>query len=534
MSISSAIYFDGYLPTSKRPERIQRLIKLSRDLTKYHSTFPTKVPWGNARLAVDATVDLFPSAWPMEKKAKPPPPPFLVPAVIDALRFSPKFGSLVKLVSGEADGFCAEHVRQKGGTVLTSDSDLLVYDLGESGGVVFLADIDLDMEPHRLRAPQYRPADICRRLSLKTDRGLQYLAFELSRDHHLTLEQAVEKAKRSEAVLTSPNEYLEFIEQYLSPEVVPTPGEAGIPPLDPRVSEMALRSLRLTGAAAPTSDNILASQASNDAGLEMFLPFLLDCPSRTSAWEASKPMRQLAYGLLHSGRNSSIASVSEMRRLQSASSGSQVSVPSSADMDELGSSLLGVLSKIETGTDKVGAKSVLLWVALAIYQDIVMTMDRGKGYPLSLEVLGQDAKGKLDICSWEFLHFLAQAQATFYSLRMLWQVLDFSRQQTGALPANIQKFMIFLPYLPHLETFPSAGAFAASLQKAREPECLSCLQSLCAEYEDIVPLIKSIKRPQDNKKSKKRKAAASSEGNNAKVAKPRSNNPFDLLAGSGE
>ena len=202
-------------------------------------------------------------------------------------------------------------------------------------------------------------------------------------------------------------------------------------------------------------------------------------------------------------------------------------------MDELGSSLVDVLSKLEIGISKVGSKSDLLWAVLPIYQDIVMTMDRGKGYPISLEVLGQDAKGKLDICSWEFLHFLAQTQASYYSLRMLGQVSAIF-QHAGSLPATMRKFMLFLPYLPPLEDFPSASTFAASLQEVRESGCLSCLQSLCVEYEDIVPLIKSIQRPQDNKKSKKRKAAASSEGNNTKVAKPRSNNPFDLLAGSGE
>ncbi|KAG7287971.1 hypothetical protein NEMBOFW57_007491 [Staphylotrichum longicolle] len=90
-------------------------------------------------------------------------------------------------------------------------------------------------------------------------------------------------------------------------------------------------------------------------------------------------------------------------------------------------------------------------------------MERGKGYPVSLEVLGQAAKGKLDTCSWDFVHFLALSQATYYSLRMLRQTLEVS----------------------------------------------------------------------DSKKSKKRKAVASSEGD-AKVAKPRSNNPFDLLSGNGE
>jgi len=465
----------------------------------------------------------------MEKKAKPPPPPFLVPAVIDALRDSTKFGSLVKLVPGEADGFCAENVRENGGLVLTSDSDLLVYDLGEAGGVVFLADIDAGTDTQTLTAPQYRPADICRRLSLRPDTGLQYLAFEISRDQHLTLEQAVERAKRSEAVSVSREEYSEFIEQYLSPEVASRSRKGEIPPLDPRVSEIVLRSLCASETTTPVSKGNAEPRLSGEAELEMYLPFLLDYPLRTSAWEASKPLRRLAYAVLQSLRGSSIPSVSEMRRLQSVSSGLQVSVPSLVEVDELGTSLVEVLSSIEDGISNPD----ILWVSLAIYQDILMTMERGKGYPVSLEVLGQATKGKLDMCSWESVHFLAQTQATYYSLRMLRQILDVSVHHTGSLSTTMSKVSRSLSALPPLTDFPSIRTFGDTLRVIRESGALACLQSLCAEYEDVVSLIKSILRPQDNKKSKKRKAVASSEGD-AKVTKPRSNNPFDLLSRSGE
>lgn len=465
----------------------------------------------------------------MEKKAKPPPPPFLVPAVIDALRDSAKFNSLVKLVPGEADGFCAKDVRENGGLVLTSDSDLLVHDLGEAGGVVFLADIDAGTDTQTLVAPQYRPAEICRRLSLRPETGLQYLAFEISRDPHLTLEQAVERAKRSEAVSVSRGEYSEFIEQYLSPEVAPRFGAGEMPALDPRVSEIVLRSFRTSGDATPVLKQHPTPRPSGEAELEMYLPFLLDCPSRTSAWEASKPLRQLAYAVLQPIRGSSIPSVSEMRRLQSVSSGLQVSVPSLLELDELCTSLLGVLSSIKGGISNPD----ILWVLLAIYQDTLMTMERGKGYPVSLEVLGQAAKGKLDTCSWDFVHFLALTQATYYSLRMLRQILEVSVRHSRPLSTTISEVSRFLSSLPPLTNFPSIRTFGETLRALRESGALSCLEGLCAEYEDAVSLIKSIQRPQDSKKSKKRKAVASSEGN-AKIAKPRSNNPFDLLSGNGE
>lgn len=512
------------MPTSKRPERIQRVVKLSRDLVKYHSAFLAGVPRGDRHPPPNADVDLFPNAWPTEKKAKPPTPPFLVPAVIDALRDSPEFGALVKLVPGEADGFCAQHIRRHGGITVTSDSDLLVYDLGKTGAVVFFADIDIDMETQRLIAPQYRPADLCKRLSLKPDTGLQYLAFEVSRDNHLTLEQAVERSKRGEAVSASPGEYSEFIDQYLSPEVASELGAEQVLALDPRVSEIILRSLPTTESATPISASRPASEAT---ALEMYLPFLLDCPSRTSAWEAAKPLRQMAYAMLQPAGGRSIASVSEMRRLQSTSSGLHVDVPEVADVDGLGASLLALLSEIEAGV----SQPELVWVVLSVYQDIVMTVDRGRGYPLSLEVLGQATRGKLDTSSWDFLHFLAQSQATHYSLRMLRQVLDFSRQRMGTLSSTLSELTRFMERLPPLADFPSPRTFLTIVLSLKEAGGVSCLQNLCEGYEDIIPLIKAIQRPQNNKKSKKRKSTVPVESSNTR---PRSSNPFELLARGGE
>ncbi|KAK4152497.1 Deoxyhypusine hydroxylase [Chaetomidium leptoderma] len=506
----SAIYFDGYLPGSKRPERIQRLFKSSRDLIKYHSTFPAGVPRANPQHAGDAHVDLFPDTWLMEKKAKPPPPPFLVPAVIDALRDSSEFGALVKLVPGEADGFCAQHVRQNGGTVLTSDSDLLVYGLGEEGGVVFFADIDVDTETHRLIAPQYRPADVCRRLSITPETGLQYLAFEISRDPHLTLEQAVERCKRSEAV-SSREEYSEFIDQYLAPEVASNFETDQVPPLDPRVSEIVLRSLRLPGATNPVQPDKPAPQDRNCSELEMYLPLLLDYPSRTSAWEASKHVRQLAYAVLQSIRGSSIPSVLEMRRLQTMSSGSHVDVPEAVEIDGLGASLLALVSQIEASLNQPD----LVWAVLAVYHDIVMTVDRGKGYPLSLEVLRQESRGKLDPCSWDFLHFLGETQATYYSLRMLRQILEFSAHHTGTMSTTMSALSTLLTRLPALPSFPSPRTFAKTISLFREAGGLACLQSLCTDYEDIIPLIKSIQQPQNSKKNVSVVGERSSEGDDA-------------------
>lgn len=406
--------------------------------------------------------------------------------------------------------------------VLTSDSDLLIHNLGQDGGVVFFTDIEADAA-HRLIALQYRPLDICKRLSLKPDTGLPYLAFELSRDSHLTIEQAIAKSKTGDAAADFQTEYRDFVEQYIAPEVASGFGSGQVTNLDPRVSEIALRSFQTPGAIAPRSQNSPAHPIRDDVELEMYLPFLLDCPSRTSAWEASRSTRQLAYAVLQSVRGSRILSVSEMRRLQSVSSGLRVDVPGPSEFDELADSLLARLSKAEVGV----SNPEMTWTVLAIYQDIAMTVDRARGYPLGLEVLGQQIRGQLDECSWGLLHFLAQTQATYYSFRMLSQILNFAAHHGGTLSKAMLKLATFLSRLPSLPEFPSPSNFADTLRQVREGGGLPCLASLCEDFEDVLPHIEALQRPQENKKTKKRKATPSTgEGR----PKSRFSNTFDLLA----
>ncbi|KAK4181845.1 XPG domain containing-domain-containing protein [Triangularia setosa] len=503
----SHIYFDGFLPSSKRPERIQRLIRLTKELFRYHSTSVTGVSRERSRHTGDKKVDLFPTSVGGETRAKPPPPSFLVPAVIDALRSS-KYSPITEVVGGEADGFCAAHVQKSGGLVLTSDSDLLVHDLGKDGGVIFFTDIDLDSEGKRLVAPKFRHAEICRKLSIKLDVGFSYMAFEIFTDPHLTLEQAAERSRRGEAVMFSQEEYDAFIKTYLSPEMVPEIISTSGLNLDPRVSELVLRFSQMT--TTPSKEK--------DEALEMFLPFLLDCPSRTSAWEISRPIRELAYSLLQSGQKSTLKTVLEMRRLQTLSSGSQADILPSAKVGEEFNHLLDNINKIKTTI----VDPELLWIVLSIYLDIVRTVERAKGYPLSLEILAQEARGKLDQHSWDFLHTFAQTQATLYSLRMLQQLLSLKPRK-----GKVEDVVSALSDLPSLDRFPSVTAFAETLRLLREAGGPRCLIHLCSDMEDIIPHIEAIGKPPKSKKDRKRKAQPGAVEGHQVRARP--SNPFELL-----
>ncbi|KAK3687667.1 XPG domain containing-domain-containing protein [Podospora appendiculata] len=513
----SAIYFDGFLPALKRAERMQRLLKLSQELRNYHQTCPAGVQKERAHFSADAPVDLFPSSSAGDSKGKPPVPPFLVPSIIDALKSSKRYASLTEVVPAEADVFCARHARQHGGVVLTSDSDLLIHDLGPDGSVVFLGDIDVNTESMTVSALQYSISDICQRLSLNPETGMAHLAFELTMDSHLSIEQAVKRSRKEDAVSLYPEDYSDFIEQYLAPESASGVKGTHRLSLDPRISEIALRA---SGTLELGSADLVGRHTRGVNGLAIYLPFLLDCPLRTSAWESSKRIRQLAYALLQPAQGKALQPVSEFRKLQTASAGIQVELLTSSAIDEEASALLDVLSSIKLGV----SNPEMIWLALSIYYDIILTVDQGKSRPLSLDLFRLAALGKLDQLSWDFLHFLAQAQATYYSLRILRQLMAFTSQLHGALSAPMAKLDTLLSELPPLADFPSPRGFADMLKQTKEAGALKCLASICVDYEDIVPQLETP-RPKKDKRAKRLRPPQDST-----PARKRTNNPFGALA----
>jgi hypothetical protein len=522
--LSSAIYFDGLLPKSKREERMQRLLATTKQLERFCLAYPERVPRQRADFDENVMVELFPKIRGKEAKVAAPIPSFLVASIIDALAKAPKYAPRVKVMAGEADGFCAENIRANGGLVLTSDSDLLVHDLGNNGGVVFFADVSFDAEAKGLTAPLFRVEDICKRLSLKTDHGLAKLAFELVNDPQLTIEQAAELARRSTAATSNPVGYAAFLESYLSPETVPERDKSDDGTiLDPRVSELALRCLPASKDGKPSCDH--SSTGGND--LAIYLPFLLDYPVRTSAWETSKTIRKLAYSLLQLGRGVSISSVAEFRRPQSPSSGVRIHCFAPPDISKQAFELLNLLSRVDTGI----SNPELMWMALAIYLDIDTIMEQGKGSVPSFDLLRQYIVGNLDQGSWDFIHFLAQVQALLYSLRILKQTIEFTacHAPTGLSP-EITKLRERLAELPPLTAFPSVRNFGEMFRKFGKGNALQCLSDLFCGQQEVLEQIEAVQRvptPKKGRKARKRKASMST----AAPVRPISKNPFDILAG---
>lgn len=236
-----------------------------------------------------------------------PAAPFLVPVVLDALRNS-CFSSVTTTVACEAEVACVND-REPKDMILTSDSDLLV--LTPVGRVMFFNDFSFGslMTPNdTLEGVYYSRLDLASKLNCG---NLLKMAFYMTRDPHLGIKECAKQASQlgfpSENVA---HKYAQFKENYATAaqysafacvtEVKnPYPAlQESLERLDPRISEIVQQWLSgLDTTKFPiigsTSDYISSQQSRT-----MFLAFLIDDPTRASAWRASSEIRCMAYSIL--------------------------------------------------------------------------------------------------------------------------------------------------------------------------------------------------------------------------------------------
>lgn len=346
-----------------------------------------------------------------------PTPAFIVPAVLDALRVS-GYASVTSVVPGEADLFCARAALEPNRTIFTNDSDLLLYDLGASGEVVFLNQFEIKCSPSGcaiLYAHVSQPSKIASRLGL---RGLRRLAFEIREDTSIHLRSAVMRAKQSVAILApeSPSVRQRAFKKFESEYDTNLSGFEAITRarmtfgtdvsqgsfLDPRVSELVSRS--------PYPSSI-------------FLPFLTDDRSRISAWDVSRELRYFAYScLVFKNSDTSLEQVSEYLRRGSRIVEDDVSLLSCEETIEYATTLVEKLERFKIFLADFSTQAI--WRPYALCEVFGWYYDSGKKLP-SKDTLITVFSGsiKSEKLSWNEVHISAQLQAVLYSLRMLHQIL---------------------------------------------------------------------------------------------------------------
>ncbi|RDA85157.1 hypothetical protein CP532_1545 [Ophiocordyceps camponoti-leonardi (nom. inval.)] len=438
-----AIYFDGHLPPSKRTVRMERLMKNTAQLSRLFSGHPEGCP--RKHVACDdrrQLADYFSNDAPDFKPALDPG--FFVPAIVDSLRQSSRYKNLTSVVPDEADAYCAAHVASRGGLILTSDSDLLVYEL-KGANVAFFRDLSRDSDSN-ITCSLLSPTHICEKLGLPASEGLLRLAYEQKRAPHATLPELVNACSRA---IANEYDYRNFSEQYhLLPEhSLPHPLDDGSSTaLDPRISEFVVQ----LGSRPSTKRNI------NDDALIMYLPILMENPQRGSAWEQTMPLRQLAYSLLFSTVPELVTSVSEHRRIQDVSQrGRRVETISLSEAGEFIDEIMDIMDCMK---EIACSHEVSHWhlICMAVEANDCRKRDKQS---LTWQVFQQQHQpGIIDgsRISWDTVHFSAHLQAALYSFRLLFQLLSFVLKGSNGsnLPPIAEHLWSELLLLPPLSRFP--------------------------------------------------------------------------------
>ena len=399
-----------------------------------------------------------------------PVPAFLVPAVIDALQNS-DYASVTAVVPDEADPFCAGTACKNGGIILTSDSDLLVYDLGMHGAVAFFSQLELrkDEESSKkcevFRASVSQPLEIAQRLGLE---NLKRFSFELLRDSSISLTEIVRRAKQKvpEPLPYDASKQKTFHEYCKDYDVktfdFKTDGikellltcETKKPQLlDPRISELILSSSSLPS---------------------FYLPLLVEEPSRASAWNVSQDLRQFAYSCL----NYNISDSTPESIVEYGRRGQRIGPEVIQTLSK--KNVVSYSKKLAAGLETFMSlfcefPNTIIWKTFAL-SEILHRCAENQKKPPSRSALASQFTGQANRkITWLHIHLSAQVEAVLYSLRMLKQILHHSRtlpipQLSEPLAKHPSSNDGFLSLSAILDTLPPLSQLLPSrLELATQP-----------------------------------------------------------------
>ncbi|KAI0147901.1 XPG domain containing-domain-containing protein [Hypoxylon sp. NC0597] len=525
------IYFDGYLPPSKWEVRLERLLRQSQ----YMKALVSSKPFGSSRTPENAFCDLidnmtFTRLIGRSPSKTLPQPPFMVPAVLEALKNSEDWGDLVLVVPGEADMFCAQDIRENGGTLLTSDSDLLVQDLGSNGSVSFFWDVapaDPVSKQLGMTACKMSFHDINDRLGLTNIGGLPRVAFEIQKGA-IGFNTALQKARDSREDTSNSLEYQSFIEELKLKEYIPSyhPVLGILSDLDPRISEVVIQTLLLgKGAESSLLDT---KKLRGPETLSIFLPILVENRDKRSAWTVSTNARQIAYSLLQNLIHQRSDTIIEYRTLDTSTTltGRRIEIPVQEETLSNCAQQVAALKKLTEGFPSLNMR----WLAFAIYQDVEWSTSEERS-PLSTvlinKVLSQPEDP--DEYSWDLIHFTAQIQACLYSLRIEKQILDVVLSMGQDLPTPVQQLRDCLASLPFIEEWPRVEGMFDLLSQFGKAEGLTKIAGMLG-----IPSIKVTELSTDStgprKRDKKGQELLSSKRRQKNFKSSPSINPFAILS----
>ncbi|KAI1090701.1 XPG domain containing-domain-containing protein [Rostrohypoxylon terebratum] len=502
------IYFDGYLPSSKWEVRKNRLARQTTILAELASTnlLGSAIAPANAFSHIKDYVNDFDDI--LTTPNKMPSPPFLVPAVLEALKNDKDWKHLVFVVPGEADTFCAEDIRRNGGTLLTADSDLVVQDLGPEGSVAFFWSMTTGPPfANKIMAQKMSFHHMNQRLRLTQLGGLTRVAFESMKGDRwgdpLEFDVALRKTKDArEDTLQSP-EYKKFIEELEPKRYLPNnhPVLGLLSSLDPRISEFIIQALLLIDEASWLEDKSLRGPET----LSIFLPILMDNYARKSAWTDSLETRQLAYHILQTSTRQKISRIVEYRTLRSKlQTGREIQIrfPNPAVLNADCKRLIALLEKLA----KNFSPTPMQWLAFAVYWDVKRSSSEGDE-ALSAQLVEEANQYQSDpqTYSWDLMHFTAQLQAHLYSLRIVKQILDVVLVIGQNVPAAAQQLHDHLASLPPIAEWPTVESMMGLLSEFGKMDGLDMIADILeVPRENMKKIPKTNQTLQENERVFKR------------------------------
>jgi hypothetical protein len=510
--------------------RLGRLVDQTRRLDTYYHAHSNPILYQAPSTNPEATIpSLFGRTTVRSGLTTLPPAPFLVPAVLEALKDSGQYKDITEVVPGEADLYCAKYLNRHGGTVLTGDSDLLVHDIGLGGAVGFFKEIQ--GSSGAFHGEIYHPAAIADRLGLPKSHKLHSLAFEMFMDHHGTFPQLLARAKNLEAIKSYGSIFEDFLKGYVTlPSDTNSSGPRSaeillvLRQLDPRISEYVLQFPSLAEIAAQSP----APHAIESFAAHVFLPFLLDCPIRTNAWEMSTATRQLAYGLINLivPESEQKFSVFEHRKQQDKSSGRELELPATSDIPHACTAIVKLIDQLKESIPQLSTAD--LWTALAVYQDVEWSRANAKDI-LSRAVTQrlfelEDKTSPQQRFTWDVIQFFAQIQASYYSFRILKQIASLlvSHNSLGGRQEPITLLYQRLASLPSLNLVEHIGHIPSIIRRIEHT------RTLAVAYE-MLGIGDQPKSPQHSGKKTKKKRKRDPSVPDPSACRARSNNPFELL-----
>ncbi|KAL4946912.1 hypothetical protein BDV06DRAFT_208518 [Aspergillus oleicola] len=486
-----SIYFDGALPQSKRETRVARLEGQRQKLELFCAQTKNGFK-GTKSCSCQRTINpenVLRSRPTPAKYVNVPANAFMISAVFEDLKCRWNWGNISSVISGilpfhlpglesfpwaaitstvpgEADAHCAYTARLKSSSILTNDSDLLLYDIGIDGSVIFLDSMELSRwDPDQPLASQIKAALV--RPSLAVQRlgvpSLLAFACELKAYPESSLAELIQRSQNATIMkeLSNSHRHHRFAVEYQSDQCQVPLNELNQVPghLDNRISELFWQ---------------YELQGKYDPGKypHVYLPILNEDHTKRCAWTKGREYRDLAYSILNISRplEQRPRHVCEFVRRGRRIAEDKIELKGKTWISARIKSL-----EIRLGTPKANLQNVddpqSFWTMFALgdcygsdAEFTLADLQKLKRF-LTLGYMGKQL-------SWADIHLTAQIHAVLYSLRILQQILALSNSE-DLTASNLRSALRTLPKLHDMK--PSCQCAERSITTAQLSDSFECV-----------------------------------------------------------